>query len=181
MLTKSTLMARDLQVFQELDRGPGASVAMSINTLNDGLRQLFEPDTPPAQSRLEVLRRFACARISTTVLVAPILPFLTDGEHELEELLRACASAGVKQVAGIALHIKPGIRPHFWPWLREAQPDLYPAYRSLYGNRTHAPQEYLQEIAERFTRVRDRLGLEGSPHRLVRSRPPEPQQLALAV
>ena len=113
MLTKSTLIARDLQVFQELGRGPGASVATSINTLNDGLRQLFEPDTPPAQSRLEVLRRFACARISTTVLVAPILPFLTDGEHELEELLRACASAGVKQVAGIALHIKPGIRPHF--------------------------------------------------------------------
>jgi len=46
MLTKSTLAVRDLKVFHELDRGPGASEAMSINTLDDGLRQLFEPDMP---------------------------------------------------------------------------------------------------------------------------------------
>ena len=70
---------------------------------------------------------------------------------------------------------------HFWPWLREALPDLYPSYQRLYGARSHAQREFRLEMAERFTRVRDRVGLEGAPHRLEARRKVEPSQLALAL
>ncbi len=181
MLTKSTLVARDLELFRRLDDTVGASVAMSISTLDDELRRLVEPGTPPARSRLEVLRRFADASVPTSVLVAPILPFLTDDEDQLESLLRACSDAGVRSVAGIVLHIRPGIREHFWPWLREALPDLYPPYQRLYGARSHAQREFRLQIAERFTRVRDRVGLDGAPRRLEARRKVEPSQLTLSL
>ena len=70
MLTKSTLVIRNLDLFVELDERAGATLAMSIGTLDDSVRQLVEPETPPPASRLEVLRRFSSAGIRTGVLIA---------------------------------------------------------------------------------------------------------------
>ena len=78
MLTKSTLIVRDVDVFQRLARVTDVSVAMSVGTLDEDVRRVVEPGTPPGGKRLEILRRFADAGIRTGVLVAPILPGLTD-------------------------------------------------------------------------------------------------------
>ena len=95
MLTKSTLIVRDLDVFQRLARVTDVSVAMSVGTLDEDVRRVVEPGTPPGGKRLEILRRFADAGIRTGVLVAPLLPGLTDDEEHIDEVLAACAEAGV--------------------------------------------------------------------------------------
>jgi DNA repair photolyase len=181
ILTKSTLILRDLDELRRLDAAAGASVSMSVATLDERVRRIVEPGTPPGRRRLEVLARFAEAGIRTGVLVAPILPGLTDGEEHLDEVLAACAEAGVRSATPIVLHVRPSIREHFMPWLREAYPWLYPRYVELYGRRTYAPRTYLDEVGERFARLRLRHGLAASAGR------PEPAsraprgQLALAV
>jgi DNA repair photolyase len=178
LLTKSTMVVRDLDLFRALNQVAPLTLSMSVGTVDEGVRRVVEPGTPPGRRRLEILGRFAEAGIRTGVLVAPILPGLTDDEEHLDELLGACAEAGVGYAVPIVLHVRPSIREHFMPWMQEAYPWLYPRYVELYGKRAYAPRAYQQEVAERFARLRLRHGLEGSGHREIR---PRQEQLALAV
>ncbi len=183
MLTKSTMILRDLDLFRELDEAAGVTVSMSVGTLDEDVRKVVEPGTPPGRRRLEILARFAEAGIRTGVLVAPILPGLTDDEEHLDEIVGACAEAGVDYASPIVLHVRQGIREHFMPWVQETYPWLYPRYVELYGHRAYAPKAYQQEVAERFARVRERHKLGGHGHREPRAaeRPRRAEQLALAV
>jgi DNA repair photolyase len=178
LLTKSTMVVRDLDVFRELHEVAPLTLSMSVGTVDEGVRRVVEPGTPPGRRRLEILGRFADAGIRTGVLVAPILPGLTDDEEHLDEVLAACAEAGVGYAVPIVLHVRSSIREHFMPWVQETYPWLYPRYVELYGGRAYAPKAYQQEVAERFARLRLRHGLEASGHREIR---PRQEQLALAV
>jgi len=183
ILTKSTMILRDLDLFRELDEAAGVTVSMSVGTLDEDVRRVVEPGTPPGRRRLEILTRFAEAGIRTGVLVAPILPGLTDDEEHLDEIVGACAEAGVDYATPIVLHVRQGIREHFMPWMQETYPWLYPRYVELYGHRAYAPKAYQQQVAERFARVRERHKIGGHGHREPRpsERPSRAEQLALAV
>jgi DNA repair photolyase len=178
LLTKSTMVLRDLDLFCELNEAAPLTLSMSVGTLDEDVRRIVEPGTPPGHRRLEILGRFAEAGIRTGVLVAPILPGLTDDEEHLDEVLAACADAGVGYAVPIVLHVRSSIREHFMPWVQESYPWLYPRYVELYGNRAYAPKAYQQDVAERFARLRLRHGLAASGHRDAR---PRQEQLALAV
>jgi DNA repair photolyase len=183
MLTKSTMILRDLDVFRRLNDRTSVTVSMSVGTLDEDVRRVVEPGTPPGRRRLEILGRFAQAGIRTSVLVAPILPGLTDDDEHLEEVLAACAEAGVATASPIVLHVRSTIREHFMPWLEQAYPDLAPLYRELYGTRSYAPKAYQEEVAQRFRRLRASYGLDPGTYRPARALPraTTPRQLTLAV
>jgi DNA repair photolyase len=180
LLTKSTLVVRDLDEFRRLDDAAGATVSMSVGTLDEDVRRVVEPGTPPGRRRLEILGRFADGGIRTGVLVAPILPGLTDDEEHLDQVLAACSEAGVTFASGIVLHVRPAIREHFMPWVKRAYPWLYPRYVELYRGRAYAPKAYQQAVQERFARLRLRHGIGGSAGRPTPATG-ERGQLALAV
>jgi DNA repair photolyase len=179
MLTKSTMIIRDLDLFERLARTTDVSVAMSVGTLDESVRRVVEPGTPPGRKRLEILKRFAEAGVRTGVLVAPLLPGLTDDEEHIDEVLAACAEAGVSFATGILLHVRQGIREHFMPWVERTYPWLYPRYVELYGKRAYATKPYQEEISERVARLRIRHGI--GPGVRVESKSREARQLALAV
>jgi DNA repair photolyase len=183
MLTKSTMILRDLDLFRRLNEVTSVTVSMSVGTLDERVRRVVEPGTPPGRRRLEILRRFADAGIRTSVLVAPILPGLTDDDEHLDEVLAACADAGVATAAPIVLHVRTTIREHFIPWLERSYPDLAPLYRELYGTRSYAPKAYQEEVSQRFRRLRAGYGLDPGTYRPGRALPPErtPRQLTLAI
>ena len=180
ILTKSTLVVRDLDVYRRLNEVAPLTVSMSVGTLDEGVRRVVEPGTPPGRKRLETLARFAEAGIRTGVLVAPVLPGLTDDDEHLDEVLAACSQAGVSWAVAIVLHVRPTIREHFMPWMKETYPWLYPRYVDLYGRRAYAPRSYQDEVSERFARLRLRHGLSatGGARPVPRRRQ---EQLALAV
>jgi len=180
ILTKSTLIVRDLDVYRRLNDVAPLTVSMSVGTLDEDVRRVVEPGTPPGRKRLEILARFAEAGIRTGVLVAPVLPGLTDDDEHLDEVLAACAEAGVAWASAIVLHVRPSIREHFMPWMKEAYPWLYPRYVELYGRRAYAPRSYVEEVSERFARLRLRHGLSASGGSRPVPRRRE-EQLALAV
>ena len=183
MLTKSTLILRDLDVYRRLNEVAGLSVSMSVGMLDEAVRRVVEPGTPPGRKRLEILGRFADAGIRTGVLVAPILPGLTDDEEHLDEVIAGCAAAGVQWATPIVLHVRPSIREHFMPWMERTYPWLYPRYVELYGRRAYAPKTYQQEVSERFARLRLRHGLGSTRTPATRSQPGSraDRQLALVV
>jgi DNA repair photolyase len=178
LLTKSTMLVRDLDLFRELNEVAPVTVSMSVGTLDESVRKVVEPGTPPGRRRLEILAKFADAGIRTGVLVAPILPGLTDDEGHLDEVLAACAEAGVGFAVPIVLHVRATIREHFMPWVEQTYPWLYPRYVELYGRRAYAPKSYQQEVSDRFARLRLRYDLQTSGHREL---PRRQEQLALAV
>jgi DNA repair photolyase len=147
ILTKGALILRDLPLLAAAAEVSDVSAAVSIGFLDEEVWRLVEPGTPPPARRLEVVARLTEAGIPTGVLMAPVLPFLTDSEEQLEATVAAVAAAGARYLTPIVLHLRPGAREWWQAWLRRERPDLVDRYEALYGNRSYAPAAYTAQIA----------------------------------
>lgn len=121
IVTKNQLVTRDLDLLQELARHQAVSVSISITTLDLELRRVLEPRTTPPAARLDTIAKLAAANIPVGVLVAPVIPGLTD--HELPRLIAAAAQAGAKYSYYSALRLPLGVGPLFEAWLAAHVPD----------------------------------------------------------
>jgi DNA repair photolyase len=139
ILTKSTLILRDLDVLVEGARRTEVSLRLSIGTLDRDLWRLTEPGTPPPGQRVAVLRRLRESGLDCSVLIAPVLPGLSDGAEQVGEVARACAEAGATSVTAIPLHLRPGVREHFLSWLAQVRPDLLDTYEARFRGRAYQP------------------------------------------
>jgi DNA repair photolyase len=152
ILTKSTLILRDLDVLAQAAQVTDVRAALSIGTLDEEVWRASEPGTPHPRQRVEAVARLNAAGIPTSVLMAPILPGLSDRPDQLEAVARACAEAGAVSVSPLALHLRTGVREQFMPWLEGYRPDLVPLYRKLFP-RPYAPKEYRDRVAASVKRT----------------------------
>ena len=153
ILTKSALILRDLDLLAEAAAVTDVSAALSIGSVDREIRRRAEPGAPPPARRLEVVRRLTDAGIPTGVLMAPVLPFLTDSEEQLEETVAAIAASGATHVSPIVLHLRPGAREWWQAWLARESPDLLPRYAELYGDRSYAAKGYQDRITATIRRL----------------------------
>jgi DNA repair photolyase len=184
ILTKGTLILRDLDLLIECAEITDVATNVSVGSVDQELWKSIEPGTPNPLRRLDACRALNEAGVPCGVLMAPILPFISDSEEALEESVRAIASAGATHIAPIVLHLrKGGSREWFFRWLNDRHPDLVPHYRELYGDRAYAPKSYQGEIAEKVARQARRFGVgkrSGRQARRIERDPPTPEQLRLA-
>jgi DNA repair photolyase len=166
LLTKGTLVTRDLDILTDAARrGLCSGVSMSIPTLDEDVWRASEPGAPHPRARMETIAALAEAGIPTGVMVAPIIPGLSDDEAGLDRVVRAAVAAGANSLTPIVLHLRPGVRDVFAPWLAELRPDLVDRYRAWYRG-SYAPKRLRAEIVGRFHRAVERHGpLRPSPHR----------------
>jgi DNA repair photolyase len=150
ILTKSTLILRDIDVLAEAARRTRVQTAFSVGTVDDEVWKLTEPGTPHPRRRLDALARLREAGIATGVLAAPILPGISDSPAQLDALARALVEAGVESATPIVLHLRPGVKEHYLGWLADARPDLLARYDEIYGRRSYAPKAVQDEITARF-------------------------------
>jgi DNA repair photolyase len=141
ILTKSTLILRDLDLLADAAHRTQVAVNLSIGTLDEEVWRLTEPGTPPPRRRVDAVRRLNEAGVPCGVLVAPILPGLSDRPEQLEEVVTACVDAGAVSIASVALHLRPGVREHYLSWLAGARPDLVERYRRSYRSAYLGPSE----------------------------------------
>lgn len=154
ILTKGTLILRDLDLLVECAKVTDVATNVSVGSVNQELWKAVEPGTPNPLRRLDACRALNEAGVPCGVLMAPVLPFISDADEALEETVRAIAAAGATRIAPIILHLrKGGSREWYLRWLNELHPDLVPRYRELYGDRAYAPKSYQNEIAERVERL----------------------------
>ena len=135
ILTKSSMIQRDIDVLTAAAERTDVHVNFSIGTLDEEVWRISEPGTPPPWRRVEALARMSEAGLSCGVLVAPILPGLSDSEEQLSAVVQACIEAGALSISSIGLHLRPGVRELFMPWLARVRPDLVPRYERLYSAR----------------------------------------------
>jgi DNA repair photolyase len=157
ILTKSALVLRDLDLLAEAARRTSVSVNLSIGTLDEAVWRATEPGAPHPRRRLDAVRALAGAGIRTSVLVAPVLPGISDSPERLEQVVTACVEAGASSVSSILLHLRPGVREHFLDWLRPRDPDLAEEYERRY-RRAYLPDAEQKALAARVRALAERAG-----------------------
>jgi DNA repair photolyase len=163
ILTKGTLLLRDLPLLQESAEVTDVSVAVSVGSTDADLWRTVEPGTPSPRARLAMCSALTEAGLKCAVLMAPILPYLSDSPTQLAETVRAIAEAGAASITPIVLHLRPGAREWYLAWLAREHPALVPRYERLYARGSYAPKEYSAEISGRVRELakRYRLGALG--------------------
>lgn len=174
VVTKGTLVVRDRDVLVELARRAGATVCVSVTTLDRERWLRLEPGTPPPLQRLRAVARLAEAGITAGVLLAPVIPGLTADRANLETVIRAAAEHGARFLGTRVLHLHPGVKEHFTAFLAGEAPELLPLYRRLYPG-TYAPQRVEARIGALVAELRERYGL---PERARREPPPVTERVA---
>ena len=147
ILTKNTLVLRDLDLLAEAAKRADVQVNFSIGTLDEDVWRSTEPGTPHPRRRVEAVARLNEAGVSCGVLIAPILPGLSDRPDQLDEVVGACVEAGATSISSVLLHLRPGVREHYLGWLAEARPDLMEQHARLY-RRSYAPSSERARVSE---------------------------------
>ncbi|WP_329235545.1 intein-containing Rv2578c family radical SAM protein [Actinoallomurus sp. NBC_01490] len=168
ILTKGSLILRDLPLLEEAAERTEVGAAVSVGFVDKELWRLIEPGTPSPLKRLEVCATLVEHGIGCSVLMGPIVPYLTDTPRQLEAAVRRIAEAGASSVSPIVLHLRPGAREWFMRWLRECRPELIAPYERLYGRGAYAPKDYQRRISAKVAELAEKHGITGrrDPRRL---------------
>jgi DNA repair photolyase len=159
ILTKGSLLRRDLDLLTDAATRVPVDLAMSIAIYDDELQRSVEPGTPSTSARLATVTAVREHGLDCSVFLMPILPYLTDTKAHLDEALRRVKEAGGTSVLFTAMYLKPGVKEWFMLWLEREHPELVGQYRQLYAKSAYPPREYRQWLAARIRPLIARYGL----------------------
>lgn len=174
ILTKGTLLRRDLPLLADAAREVSVSLGISLAIGDEVLHQEAEAGVPSPQARLSLIAAAREAGFEPHVMVAPVLPFLTDSIEHLDDLLSRIAEAGAGSVTVFPLHLRGTTRGWFMSWVSQSHPQLVGRYRELYRKGAYAPAEYRSWLRERVAPLVSKYGL--ASHR--EETPTRPTKLA---
>ncbi|BCI52972.1 hypothetical protein NIIDNTM18_22500 [Mycolicibacterium litorale] len=175
ILTKGTLLRRDLPLIADAAERVRVSVAVSLAVGDPELHRTVEPGTPSPQARLALISAIRDAGLDCHVMVAPVLPRLTDSVEHLDALLGDIAAAGAGSATVFGLHLRGSTRGWFMSWLAEAHPELVGEYRALYRRGAYLPADYREILRARAAPLLKKHRLTGERRRT------EPLAAAAAV
>jgi len=158
LITKSSLVARDIDVLRSLSARHRVTIHVSLITTDLRLVRLFEPRSPTPRARLRALKKLVEADLDAGLIVAPVLPGITDDIPHLESLMRAGKAVGAKFVHPGPLRLYPQVRPLFLPIVDRHFPHLAARYRAAYQGRGAAPRRYGRALIRRFRELERRYG-----------------------
>jgi DNA repair photolyase len=158
IITKSSLVTRDLDVLQALSGRNEVTVNISLATADARLARLLELRSPVPAARLRALRRLIEGGVYAGLLVAPIIPGVTDDWPGLARLMEAAKGAGARYVVGSALRLGPAARHRFLPFLTQEFPALAERYRRHYAGKDYVSQEYQDALTRRLRLLKQTYG-----------------------
>jgi DNA repair photolyase len=181
IITKSPLITRDLDVLARIAERSDLEILISLITVDATLIRAVEPRSPLPAVRLRALEKLAARGLNAGLIVAPVLPGLTDDLEHLEALVRAARDAGARFLFAGPLRLYAAVRERFLPVLETQFPALAPRYRRAYARSQSAPAEYAAALRRRIARLEKRFGFPETDGMRGRYRPKRrPLQTALS-
>ena len=150
--TKSDLILRDYDLFDQLSRVAHVNIAVTVTTMEERIREKIEPEAAPSWKRLEVLKTFRQTKASTGLHMMPLIPYLTDTEENLRSVLEAGRSCQADYVILSLLNLKGKTKSNFFQFLERTYPELFPKIGTLYRG-AYPPKAY----ADSFFQLAHRL------------------------
>jgi DNA repair photolyase len=150
IITKSPLIVRDVDLLRQLADRHELTVNISIASMDAAVLRRLEARSPAPHARIRALGRLTAAGIHAGLLVAPIVPGVTDSRETLAALMAAGKAAGARYVIGSALRLGPAARSRFLPLLAREFPELAPRYQARYGERESPGRDYIDALNRRL-------------------------------
>jgi len=176
IVTKSALIVRDLDLLTDLAKDKLVSVMVSITSLTNDIKRTLEPRTASPQARLRVIEQLSEAGVPVGVLVAPVIPAITD--HEIEDIMAAAKEAGASRAGYVLLRLPHELKMIFREWLAQHYPDRAKHvmslinqsrggkdYDSQFGTRMRGTGPYAELLRTRFDLAKRKLGFAGAEER----------------
>ena len=166
ILTKGTLLKRDLSLLTAAAERVPVGIGISLALSDEELRKTLEPGVPSVRGRLDLIRAVREAGLPCGVMVAPVLPWMTDSADQLDDLFAQLADAGATGVTTLVLHLRPGVKEWFMGWLADERPDLVKRYEDLYARGTNAAPSFHRAFEDKVLPLLDKHGFgKSSRHR----------------
>lgn len=153
IITKSPLVTRDIDVLKRINRISSIHIHVSLITTDRELARRIEPRAPTPEARLRAIKRLRDSGIDVGVNVMPILPGITDGPAQLDELVRRIAETGATHIGACALRLRAAARKRYLPWIAEEFPHLASRYAATYAAAFNAGESYRQGLTQVMTRL----------------------------
>jgi len=196
IVTKSALIVRDLDLLADLAKDKLVSVMVSVTSLTNDIKRTLEPRTASPQARLRVIEQLTEAGVPVGVLVAPVIPAITD--HEIEDIMAAAKEAGASRAGYVLLRLPHELKIIFREWLAEHYPDRAKHvmslinqsrggkdYDSAFGTRMRGTGPYAELLRTRFELAKRKLGFADADERYELNtqlfRPPKPDTPQLSL
>jgi DNA repair photolyase len=179
IITKSPLVARDIDVLLRIQERNALEVYVSVISMDAALIRTLEMRSPLPAVRMRGLAKLTGAGINAGIIVAPVLPGITDDVPHLEELFGAAREAGARFIHAGPLRLYPAIRDRFLPLLDEHFPHLSARYRTAYVGRGYAPRGYAQALSRRVRRLQKKFGFTVNRGMVDRYKPAQTQTTLL--
>jgi DNA repair photolyase len=148
ILTKSPLVLRDIALITEASKRSDVSVSFSVATVDEDVWRRTEPGAPHPRKRLEALAKLRAAGVPGGVMMAPLLPGISDRPDQVAAVKKAAREAGAESWHPVKLHLR-GMRQHFLDWLKEDSPELLQQYEEMYPERHPKPRQQRAEPPDR--------------------------------
>ena len=168
IVSKSTMMLRDVDLFQVIAERNKLFVNLTITTLHTDLARILEPRAPRPDLRMDALRELSKAGIAAGVICAPVLPGITDSPKDLDALVRATVEAGGKYIFANSLFLKPCSAAIFLPFLENEFPQLAESYRKRFAERAFVSTAYRKRLSELMAKLRKKYGIVNAYERYSR-------------
>ena len=176
IITKGTLIVRDLDLLVQIARRVELRIWSSITTVDAKVARQLEPGAPPPAKRLAAVRRMRDAGLRSGVLLAPVVPGITDSEPSMRAVAEAAHAAGAVAFGSRPLKLDPGTKDVFYAFVAAQFPELLPRYVDRYGDGTKLDPAYLRALEARIDRASAGVRFHDEPQRFN-----APAQLQLAM
>jgi DNA repair photolyase len=151
--TKSTLLLRDIDLLDELNKIAGVNVQVSASAIEEIIREKIEPFAPPTNERLEMMSELSRRGIPCGVLMMPIIPHLTDNTENLDTIFKLAKENGAKSIIPQILHLRGNTKNVFFSHIRNFFPELESQIKPLY-NGAYVNKNYLEIFRQKIASVR---------------------------
>ena len=172
LVTKGPMIVRDAELLAEMDRGAGATVYMSVPTVDTDAWSALEPGTAHPLQRLRAVKQLREAGVHAGVLMAPIVPGFMSRPDQLEATVKAVADHGAAFVGVNVMFLKGGTRDHFMGFIASQFPHMVEGFKQLYGG-AYAPRGYISSIRAMVETLQNRYDVRPRGPR----RPPDSEDL----
>ncbi len=157
--TKSDLVSRDIDLFQQIAQHNRVSITMTVTTMSRTLARLIEPYAPRPDLRMQAVAKLRQAGVDAGVIASPILPLITDSEDNLFQVAGAAKRAGAMQFGANVLFLQPSAQKVFFPFIAEHFPKLLRKYELSYGEGAFLRSRYPDRMAGLVDDIRRQVGI----------------------
>lgn len=162
VITKSTLITRDIDIFQSIREHSPILLKMTVTTADDALSRLVEPNAPPSSERFAALEKLSCAGLFTGITLMPVLPFLEDGDENIRAIVKTAARCGVRAIyPAFGMTLRDRQREHYFAALDRLFPEkkLSERYRKQFGGAYECRSPRVKALWRVFTEECGRTGI----------------------